>query len=116
MVWSSLRKGATQVATGIFGTKSERDLRALQPIMQAIHEAYPALASLSDEALRAKTEELRARLAHGEALDDLLPEAFAVVKDACRRRVGQSWSVVGQEIRWDMVPYDVQLVGGIVLH
>jgi preprotein translocase subunit SecA len=116
MVFTSLRKGASQIATGIFGTKSERDLRGIQPLIQAIHEATPPLALLSDEQLRAKTLEFRDRIAGRETLDDLLPEAFAVVKDACRRRVGQTWSVVGQEVRWDMVPYDVQLIGGIVLH
>jgi preprotein translocase subunit SecA len=51
-----------------------------------------------------------------EILDEILPEAFAVVKDACRRLLGQSWEVTGHKIVWDMVPFDVQLVGGIVLH
>ncbi|KAA3616421.1 MAG: preprotein translocase subunit SecA [Calditrichaeota bacterium] len=51
-----------------------------------------------------------------EVLDEILPEAFAVVKDACRRLVGTEWDVIGQKTRWDMVPYDVQLIGGIVLH
>ena len=49
-------------------------------------------------------------------MDDLLPEAFAVVKEACRRHVGKSWNVVGHDLKWEMVPYDVQLIGGIVLH
>jgi preprotein translocase subunit SecA len=51
-----------------------------------------------------------------EVLDEILPEAFAVVKDTCRRLVGKSWDAAGNKINWDMVPYDVQLIGGIVLH
>ncbi len=51
-----------------------------------------------------------------EVLDEILPEAFAVVKDTCRRLVGKEWDVIGQRTRWDMIPYDVQLIGGIVLH
>ncbi|MEO6463185.1 MAG: preprotein translocase subunit SecA, partial [Candidatus Eisenbacteria bacterium] len=62
------------------------------------------------------TVEFRGRVAEGESIDDLLPEAFAAVKEACRRLVGRSWPVVGVETRWDMVPYDVQLLGGVVLH
>ncbi len=51
-----------------------------------------------------------------EVLDEIMPEAFAVVKDACRRLVGQTFTVAGQEIKWDMIPFDVQLIGGVVLH
>src|SRR5204863_3086265 len=72
--------------------------------------------ALSDEELRAKTAEFKGRLAAGETLDEVLPEAFAAVKDACRRLCGRSWKVVGIDISWDMVPYDVQLIGGIMLH
>jgi selenium donor protein len=88
----------------------------IRPLVEEINERFGALAPLSDDELRAKTEEFRGRLASEEAtLDDLLPEAYAVVKEACRRHVRQSWQVCGQEIVWDMVPYDVQLIGGIVL-
>ena len=58
--------------------------------------------------LQAKTPEFRKRLESGETVDDLLPEAFAVVKDTCRRLVGKKWPVVGIETPWDMVPFDVQ--------
>src|SRR5208283_2954662 len=51
-----------------------------------------------------------------EILDEILPEAFAVVKDTCRRLVGEVWDVAGNKVSWDMVPFDVQLIGGIVLH
>jgi preprotein translocase subunit SecA len=115
-MWSVLKGGASKALTRVFGTKSERDMKMVHPLVAEINEHYGALASLTDEQLRAKTDEFRARLAQGTSVDELLPEAFAVVKDACRRRVGSSWSVVGQETRWDMVPYDVQLIGGVVLH
>ncbi|MDM7914226.1 MAG: preprotein translocase subunit SecA, partial [Candidatus Eisenbacteria bacterium] len=111
-----MKNTGNRAVTRVFGTKSERDLKQLYPLVRRINEEYAKLASLTDEQLRAKTDEFRARIASGATTDDLLPEAFAVVKDACRRRVGKSWLVVGQEIRWEMVPYDVQLIGGIVLH
>ncbi|MCA9751291.1 MAG: preprotein translocase subunit SecA, partial [Gemmatimonadetes bacterium] len=102
--------------TRVFGSQQRRDIKKYRPRLDRIVAHEEALASLSDEQLRAKTDEFRKRLAEGETTDDLLPEAFAVVKDACRRLVGRSWRVVGSEITWDMVPYDVQLIGGMVLH
>ncbi len=51
-----------------------------------------------------------------ETLDELLPEAFAIVKDTCQKLVGKSWTVAGNKVSWEMVPYDVQLIGGVVLH
>jgi preprotein translocase subunit SecA len=72
--------------------------------------------SLSDEVLRGKTQEMRYRYQQGETLDQLLPEAFAVVKNACRRMVGTPVHVSGYDQQWDMVPFDVQIVGGITLH
>jgi len=106
----------TNVVTKIFGSKHERDIKKLEPLVVEINEHYQKLQQLDDEALIAKTPEFRQRLAEGETLDDILPEAFAVVKDACRRHVGKSWQVVGHDQSWDMIPYDVQLIGGIVLH
>jgi preprotein translocase subunit SecA len=102
--------------TKIFGTKHERDIKKIQPLVAEINRIFAGLASLSDDQLRAKTDEFKNRLAEGETLDDILPEAFAVVKETCRRLVGQSWDVCGIEMEWQMVPYDVQLLGGIVLH
>ncbi len=113
---SSLKKGGSKAVTRIFGTKSERDRRSLEPIVRQIHAAEASLSPLTLEQLPARTQELRERLAKGASLDALLPEAFALVKQACRLRCGTSWAVVGQETRWEMVPYDVQLMGGIVLH
>src|SRR5687767_4532932 len=100
----------------VFGSKHEREAKRLLPVVEEINRFAGEYASLTDEALAAKTVEFRGRLAEGETLDDLLPEAFAAVKDTCRRLVGRSWPVVGVETRWDMVPYDVQLLGGVVLH
>jgi preprotein translocase subunit SecA len=100
----------------VFGSKHEREAKRLLPVVEEINRFAGEYASLSDEALARKTVEFRGRLAEGETLDDLLPEAFAAVKDTCRRLVGRSWPVVGVETRWDMVPYDVQLLGGVVLH
>jgi len=100
----------------VFGTKNERELKKLWPIVEQINQHFESYKKLSDEELQKKTEEFKERLAAGETLDDLLPEAFAVVKDACRRLLGKKWLVTGREMVWDMVPYDVQLLGGIVLH
>jgi preprotein translocase subunit SecA len=100
----------------LFGSKQARDMRRILPIVDEINRWFEQYQSLSDEELRAKTDEFKSRLAEGETLDDLLPEAFAVMKEACRRHLGQKWMAAGIEITWDMVPYDVQLAGGIVLH
>ena len=143
------------------GSKHEKDVKQLQPLVAQINEHFSGLAALSNDELRDKTrqfrervieavadlraeaEEIRERLrtdlemdhtersnlyarlnanereqfeATQEALNEILPEAFAVVKEAGRRLVGHKYLVVGNEQTWDMVPYDVQLIGGIVLH
>lgn len=100
----------------LFGNKQARDMRRILPVVDEINEIWEELQSLSDEELRGKTDEFRKRYAEGETLDELLPEAYAVMKEACRRHLGQKWFAAGIEITWDMVPYDVQLAGGIVLH
>ncbi len=100
----------------IFGTKNERDLKRLQATVVRINELERDCQGLSDEQLKGKTAAFKARVAAGESLDDLLPEAFAVVKNACRRLCGTSREVCGHQLVWDMVPFDVQLIGGIVLH
>ena len=100
----------------ILGTHSERTLKKLWPIVQNINEWFDEYDSLTDEQLQAKTQEFRGRLQDGETLDQLLPEAFAVVKQACKRHVGQKWMAGGTLIEWIETPYDVQLIGGIVLH
>ncbi|MEJ2538256.1 MAG: preprotein translocase subunit SecA, partial [Calditrichia bacterium] len=104
------------IMTKIFGTKNAREVKKLWPIVDEINQHFETLKDLSDEQLAQKTEEFKERLSTGETLDDILPEAYAVVKDACRRLLGKKWFVTGQEITWDMVPFDVQLIGGYVLH
>ena len=91
------------ILTKVFGSKNERDLKRMQPLVEQIGSFEPGLTSLSDEALAAKTVEFRQRLAQGASLDSLLPEAFAVVREAGKRVLG-------------MRHFDVQLIGGIVLH
>ncbi|MBM4178304.1 MAG: preprotein translocase subunit SecA [Ignavibacteria bacterium] len=143
------------------GSKHDKDVKQMQPIIDEINSVFAGLSGLSDDDLRNKTQEFRERIdqsveslraevesirerlrtdtsiEHAErsdlyaritanereqfetiqaALNDILPEAFAVVKEACRRLVGHRYNVVGNEHTWDMVPYDVQLIGGIVLH
>ena len=105
-----------QILKSVFGSRHEREVRRTQPMVDEINRFAEEFAALDDEGLRGKTAEFKGRLAAGETLDELLPEAFAAVKDTCRRLCGRSWKVVGIDITWDMVPYDVQLIGGIMLH
>lgn len=143
----------------LFGSKHERDIQDLYPIVEEINKHIASLEALTDEELRNKTAEFKQRIQEytkttedeiaqlkeklkqsesfeeredlytkidehnkrldeqiEEVLNEILPEAFAVVKDTCRRLIGQSWDVAGTKIVWDMVPFDVQLLGGIVLH
>ncbi|MEZ4395560.1 MAG: preprotein translocase subunit SecA [Candidatus Krumholzibacteriia bacterium] len=107
---------AFEILKKLFGTQMDREIGRLRPMVDAINARFEEYQALPAEGLPAKTAEFRARLADGEALDDLLPEAFALVKEACRRKVGESWDVMGRPQTWEMVPFDVQLIGGIVLH
>ncbi|MCK4512778.1 preprotein translocase subunit SecA, partial [bacterium] len=102
--------------TKITGSKTGREMKKLLPDVDRINDAFEGLSGLSDDELRGKTDEFRSRLADGETLDDLMPEAFATVKEACRRLVGKSWDVVGHPTAWNMVPFDVQLMGAVVLN
>jgi len=104
------------IITKIFGTKHDRDIKKLKPIVTQINEEFEKLAELTDQQLQDKTDEFKKRLNDEETVDDILPEAFAVVKETCRRLVGTSWDVVGIDTEWNMVPYDVQLLGAVVLH
>ena len=87
----------------IFGTKSERDLKKIQHFVDQANRLAPTIEALTDDQLKAKTQEFKDRLVNGETLDAILSEAFAVVREAARRVIG-------------LRPYDVQLLGGIVLH
>ena len=80
------------------------------PIVTKINERYDSYESLSDDEIKAKTQEFKDRLTKGETLDDILPEAFAVVKQACKRMVGNEIIVKGEKQIRNMIPYDVQLL------
>jgi preprotein translocase subunit SecA len=148
-----------KLLTKIIGSRFNRELKKIQPVLDAIHEHEERLAGLSEDEIKGQTAKLRAMLKErygaleeeltqkkaakhacadpGErdaldrevrgledqlkddieaALHDVLPEAFATVREACRRLLGTKFVVTGHELEWDMVPYDVQLIGGIVLH
>jgi preprotein translocase subunit SecA len=148
-----------RLVTKLFGTRFERELKRLQPLVDAIHAHEQRLRGVADAEVQAQTAKFRAIIAErtgalaaeverlkqakhdcpdaeerlrldralAEAerrwqrelravLDELLPEAFATVREACRRLVGTEVVVTGHALTWDMVPYDVQLIGGIVLH
>lgn len=98
------------------GSHYRRFLKKAQPLVHRINELEASYQSLSDEELKAKTEAFRERLKQGETLDDLLPEAFATVKNAARRLCGQEIEYVGTKDTWNMVHFDVQLLGGMALH
>jgi len=127
----------------VFGSKSERDVKKIRPLVDEINEIYNTLADKPDQWFPNRTAEIRAELKGfldeigqeldpetmdpeiykkehrkrlDEKLEEILPEAFAMVKETCRRLVGKSWDVSGIETKWEMVPYDVQLIGGLVLH
>jgi len=100
----------------IFKPKSQRDFSRHAPTLDEVNRHAASYEGYTPEQFRAKTDEFRSRLAAGETLDGLLPEAYALVKMACKALVGTSWNVCGIPTAWEMVPYDVQIVGGIVLH
>jgi preprotein translocase subunit SecA len=106
----------TSFLTKIFGTKSERDLKKVRPVLEDVDALYQDFHLLSDRDLRYKTEELKQRIAGGAGIDDVLPDAFAAVKEMSRRVVGKTWEVCDIETGWNMVPFDVQLMGAVVLH
>ena len=92
-----------KLLTTIFGTKNDRDVKKMRARIQAISDLEPQIRTLSDEGLRDKTNDFRARLEKGATLDDLLPEAFAVCREGGRRVL-------------NMRHFDVQLIGGMALH
>jgi preprotein translocase subunit SecA len=107
----------------IFGSKNDRDVKKIRPAVARINEVEATLQPLSAEDLRAKTAAWKAELSQivdneelARRLDEILPEAFAVVKNACRKLCGQDIIVRGHPLRWEMVPFDVQLIGGYALH
>ena len=132
-----------KIVTGIFGKKSDKDLKALRPFVDEINAIYPSLETLSDDEIRQRfkriKDDLRLKIesskttfiAEGlkdaelddeilkveqEFLDSKLPEVFAIIKDVSRRLDGTVFKMMGIEETWRMVHYDVQLIGGVVLH
>lgn len=152
----------TKVLTTVFGSKRERDVKKLWPVVEEIKAYEEEIKALSDDELKQRTENFKQRLSDATAeidediedvkkkinskddnlsvdehrkmagtleeledewleviedeLDAILPEAYAVIKDTCRRFVGKTWMAGGTEIEWNMIPYDVQLVGAVALH
>ena len=91
------------ILSKVFGTHSERELKRIMPLVDKVEALRPTMQALSDEELRGKTEEYKKRLANGETLDDLLPEAYATVREAAKRTIG-------------LEHFRVQIIGGIILH
>ena len=133
----------TKVIKTVFGTKSDKDLKVLQPYVEEINKCYSGLSSLSDQEIKdkflalkqnfhdlintSKSEFIEQKInsdliddklyaLEKEYLDDYMVEVFAIVKDVSRRLCNKKYMVMEQEIEWNMIPYDVQLIGGIVLH
>ena len=129
------------VLSRLFGTKSDREIKKLSPTVTRINQLYESLSSKTDEDLITRTTELKEFVmntrrekenslsgdmdnkqradellkAEQGALSLIMEEAFAIVKETCRRMSGSSWRVSGQEISWEMIPYDVQLLGAITV-
>ncbi|UCH85620.1 MAG: preprotein translocase subunit SecA [Candidatus Latescibacterota bacterium] len=100
----------------IFGSKSERDFKKHRNILLEVNRYAEEYSGYTKSDFAKKTEELKSRVRDGEPFDALLPEAYGLVKTACKHLVGQSWNVCGIDVRWEMIPYDVQIVGGIALN
>jgi preprotein translocase subunit SecA len=107
----------------IIGSKNERELKRIRPVVEGIVALETELQKVSDDTLRQKTAAWKEELSKIEdnaalagRLNEILPEAFAVVKNACRRLCGQDITVRGHPLRWEMVPFDVQIIGGYALH
>ena len=113
----------TGIIKMIFGSKNDREVKKFWPLVAKINAHETVLQGSSDEQLRSKTAAWKDELSKitdneelMHRLNEILPEAFAVVKNACRRLCGQEISVRGQPVKWEMIPFDVQLIGGVGLH
>lgn len=105
-----------RILNSIAGDYNQRQINKLLPYIKTINDFDAQFDALTDDQIKAKTPEFVARYAAGETLDSLLPEAFATVKQACKRMRGMELDVKWQKIVWDMVPYDVQLLWWMILH
>ena len=100
----------------IFGDRVSRLTKRLDPVVASVKEWGDSYRELSDDEFPVKTAEFVERVEKGESLDEIMPEAYGLVFETCRRLLGRTWKVVGHDITWDMVPFDVQITGAIVLH
>ena len=100
----------------IFGTAQTRKVKKYLKIVEEINALEETFISLSDDELRKKTAKLKEALKKGRSPDELLVEAYAVVKNTCRRLCGKKIEVSGYQQTWDMIPFDVQMVGAIAMH
>lgn len=107
-----------KIINKIIGDQNKKAIKKLEPLVDEINELEIKYTQefTKDKDFTAKTSEFKRRLASGETVDDIMVEAFALVKAACRRLLGRKWDVRENETTWDMVPYDVQIIGGVVLH
>ena len=110
-------KGKTQEFRGRINEATRELISEITRLKEKL-ASNPDLPIVEREGLYDQIEVVKKQVndATREALDELLPEAYALVKEGCRRLVGKSWEVTGRSIEWDMVPFDVQLIGGVVLH
>ena len=127
----------------IFGSQSEKEIKKILPIINEIKNANQGLDNITDEEIIERSVQFKKQvtervqkakkesedkfsdddqrkkfvlLAEHEILEEILPDAFALVREVCKRLCGKSWSVVGRETVWEMIPYDVQIIGGVILH
>lgn len=100
----------------IFGTAQGRQVKRYQKIVKTINIIEEGYQTLTDDEIKRKVLEFKERLKNGETVDTLLPEAYALVKNACRRLCGTRIHVSGYDQEWDMIPYDVQLIGATAMH
>jgi preprotein translocase subunit SecA len=114
---------ANLVLKAILGSKNQREVRRLKPLVARINELEQQYQKLSDDEVRAKSLAWKSDLVKiddpdelSRRLNELLPEAFALVKNAARRHWDKTWQVCDQPVTWNMIHFDVQLMGGIALH
>jgi len=107
-----------KIITKIIGDPNEKAIKKILPIVEQVNHHFNIFDAkkLDEFGIQEQTQVFRDRIQAGESTDDLLPEAFGLVKYACKFLVGKTWDVRGEEESWNMVPYDVQIIGGIVLH
>ena len=112
------------ILSKIFGTKSDREIKKILPLVKKINDFYNSIENYTEKDLQNRTREIKEEISQKiisstdekEVLDSYIIETFAMVKHACRLLVGKEWEVVGQVIKWEMIPYDEQIIGGAVLH